>query len=94
MLLFALTGIVIGAMLGGLTVAAIVPATILVLVVAGAVGVAGGEAFGPRTIEVGVLMVCLQFGYFAGAGFRCLLAHGTELVVKGLGSRRPGAPPA
>lgn len=70
MLLFALSGILIGALLGSLTVAAIIPATVLVLVVAGVVGLAGGDTFGPLTIEVGVLVVCLQLGYHAGAALR------------------------
>lgn len=95
MLLFALSGMVIGVMLGSLTVAAIVPATILVLVIAGAVGVAGGEAFfGPRTIDVGLLMVCLQVGYFAGAAIRFSLLRRVAQIAKILELRRPGTPRA
>jgi len=93
MLLFALSGIVIGAMLGSLTVAAIVPATILVLVIAGAVGVAGGDAVGPRTIEVGVLVICLQLGYCAGAALRFPLLRTVMHAAKLFSSGRPGTPP-
>lgn len=89
MLLFALSGIVIGTLLGGLTVAAIVPAIILGLVIAGAVGVAGGEVFGARTLEVGLLVIGLQLGYFAGAALRfAWLRTAGELV------HRPKTPAA
>jgi hypothetical protein len=81
-------------MLGGLTVAAIIPATILVLVIAATVGLAGGEAFGSHTIETGVLMVCLQLGYFGGAAFRWSLGTRMEQAAKLFAARRPRSPNA
>ena len=70
MILFALWGFVIGAMLGAHTVAALVPVTILTLLTAGGVSAVGSEGFGPTAIELTLLLVCLQFGYLGGAALR------------------------
>lgn len=78
MLLFALSGIFIGTMLGGLTIAAIFPAVILVLVIAWTIGAVGDTVFGPQTVEIGLLIISLQIGYLAGAALRFQLGRSEE----------------
>jgi hypothetical protein len=89
MLLFALFGTVLGATLGGLSIAAIIPAVLLVLVVAGIVGTVGDGALGPQILDVGLLVVCLQLGYFIGAGLRFASIRKLEQSARLLLSRRP-----
>jgi hypothetical protein len=82
MIHFALGGMFIGAMLGTLTVAAVIPAIILTLVIAGAVAVIGGESFGLSTMEFGLLVISLQIGYLEGAAFRFSLHRWIGHAVK------------
>ena len=69
-MIYALGGILLGVMLGTLTVAAIIPAVLLIFVVAGTVTAIGGEMFGPNALEFALLVVALQVGYLIGAAFR------------------------
>ena len=89
MILYALGGMLLGGMLGTLTVAAIIPAVLMVLVIAGAVTAVGGESFGPKALEFALLVITLQIGYLLGAGIRFSLYRRREGQHLGFSSNRP-----
>lgn len=74
MLLFMVSGALIGAVLGTqFTVVALIPAMMFALIIAVASTLTGGGAFGPTIIELALLSAGLQIGYLGGAGLRFAL---------------------
>ena len=71
MMLLALAGTLIGAMLGiRCSVLALIPAMTGALIIAGAGAAAGAGAFGPTIVELALFLTCLQVGYLCGAALR------------------------
>jgi H+/Cl- antiporter ClcA len=71
MMMFALFGIFIGLILGArFTVLALIPVMICALFTAGVSAVTNGKAFNVTIIELALLLICLQIGYFGGAARR------------------------
>jgi hypothetical protein len=72
MIILALSGTLVGAMIGGLrfTVFALIPAIACATVIAGASWLARDGTFGSTIIRWAVFLVCLQIGYLGGAALR------------------------
>ena len=86
---FAATGMLIGAIVGfRFTMLALVPATICSLVIAWASGAMRDGVFG-STMELAVLVICLQIGYLAGATLRFFFYNGIKRRAQRLASDRP-----
>jgi hypothetical protein len=94
MLVFALSGIVIGLLLRGLTVAAVVPAIIVVLLISSAIGALSGDAWGFRLVEAGSVVIGLQLGYLVGSAMRLFWLHRVTGASKSFRSLRPRSPSA
>ena len=91
MLLFAVSGMLVGALLGARTVAALITAVILALVIAGVSSLVGGETFAPTTLDLALLLICLQVGYLGGAAVRFTFYRGSG---RGLERSSSGQPPS
>jgi hypothetical protein len=89
MIPLALSGILIGAILGmRFTILALMPAMTCALTIGVANTVMRGGLFGPTIIELAVLLAFVQIGYLCGAAFQF------SLVMQALRlAGRPDQPP-
>ena len=68
MILFGLSGLLVGALVGvRFTVLGLIPVLIYVLVLAGASPSAKGNGLGSTVVELALFVACLQIGYLCGA---------------------------
>jgi hypothetical protein len=69
MTLFALSGLLLGAILGFrfFTVFALIPAMTGTIAIAAMSSIIGGGDAGPTTVNLALLLIFLQIGYLAGA---------------------------
>jgi hypothetical protein len=75
-MLLALSGMLIGALLGmRFTVLALVPIIACAFVIAGAGWLAGTGTFGSTALEFISFVACLQLGYLGSAAFRLAFAR-------------------
>ena len=71
MMPFALAATLIGVVIGQrFTMAALIPAMAFTLVIAGTTRITDGAAFGATMTDLAISLMCLQIGYFGGAGIR------------------------
>src|SRR5215470_14704404 len=73
-MLFAISGTLIGAVLGSWFIALVlVPATLFAVVMAGGIWLVSGGAMGLTIAELALFVTCLQMGYLCGAALRLSL---------------------
>jgi len=71
MMPFALAATLIGVVIGQrFTMAALIPAMAFTLVIAGTMRIIDGAAFGATMTDLATSLICLQIGYYGGAGIR------------------------
>jgi len=71
MMPFALAATLIGVVIGQrFTMAALIPTMAFTLVIAGTMRIIDGAPFGATMTDLVMFLICLQIGYYGGAGIR------------------------